>query len=181
MYLVTLTQEQYEQVKSVLVDNGISVYVMTLLPDLSMEMIEEFQAKLERIRRQHFPESRAISRQDAARVLRWAGGDPDHPAIAALIALSRWYQAERGHPLPSLGANLVKLIRDRAPHAIIRWAEKVTKGTFARRSGTAKPKASTSTSPSWAPSPMYERLRRVAAAKGIATGSDEEPNAADEA
>jgi hypothetical protein len=122
MYVVLLNDSQLAEVEGYLLERGVPIYRLAELNAFSEEVVDEFQAKLDRVREKYFPHSKPVEYRDAVRVLRWAGGNPNHEAIKALIQLSRSFQSKTGMPLKVFGRNLLRLIDGRTPGEIIEWA-----------------------------------------------------------
>jgi hypothetical protein len=122
MYVVLLNDSQLAEVEGYLLERGVPIYRLEELNPFSEEMVDEFQAKLDRVREKYFPHSKPVEYRDAVRVLRWAGGNPNHEAIKALIQLSRSFQNKTGTPLKVFGRNLLRLIDGRTTSEIIEWA-----------------------------------------------------------
>jgi hypothetical protein len=122
MYVVLLNDSQLAEVEGYLLERGVPIYRLEELNPFSEELVDAFQAKLDRVREKYFPESKPVEYRDAVRVLRWAGGNPNHEAIKALIQLSRSFQYKTGTPLKVFGRNLLRLIEGRTTTEIIEWA-----------------------------------------------------------
>jgi hypothetical protein len=142
MYVVLLNDSQLAEVEAYLLERGVPIYRLAELNAFSEEVIDEFQARLDRVREKYFPHSKPVEYRDAVRVLRWVGGNPNHEAIKALIQLSRSFQNKTGMPLKVFGRNLLRLIDGRTPGEIIEWAANERSQAFAATVAT-RPSRST--------------------------------------
>ena len=136
MYVVLLNDSQLAEVESYLLERGVPIYRLAELNAFSEEVVDEFQARLDRVREKYFPHSKPVEYRDAVRVLRWVGGNPNHEAIKALIQLSRSFQNKTGMPLKVFGRNLLRLIDGRTPGEIIEWAANERGRTLETRAAT---------------------------------------------
>jgi hypothetical protein len=166
MYVVLLNDSQLAEVEGYLLERGVPIYRLEELNPFSEELVDEFQAKLDRVRERYFPESKPVEYRDAVRVLRWAGGNPNHEAIKALIQLSRSFQNKTGTPLKVFGRNLLRLIEGRTTSEIIEWAasergraSEVSVATRPSRTSTATANGTANGNGSHDP---VERVRRAA-------------------
>jgi hypothetical protein len=173
-YVVLLSDTELERVRAALVEHGIRIRALTDLVEPDDEAIETLLDRLERARKKYFPESKPVERRDAATVLRWAGGDPEHGAIDALIALSRSFQDRIDAPIQFLGRNLLRLIQNRTPADIIEWAENEASGSRASKKASRPTKKPSGSGSGNGGGVTMDRLRKAARKYAARPGDDDE-------